>query len=43
MFMILSMSMSGMPNKSCPFPGTTKNLPILCLLLCSICILHVPD
>ena len=23
---MLSMSMSDMPNKACPFPGTTKNV-----------------
>ena len=43
MFMILSTSMSGMTNKACPFPGMTKNLHILCLLLCSIFTQHVPN
>ena len=43
MFMALSMSISGMSNKACPFTGTTKNLHISCLLLCSIFMLHVPN
>ena len=30
------MSMLGMPSKACPFPGTSENLHICCLLLFSI-------
>ena len=40
---MFSVSMSGMPNKACPFPGTTKNLHIFYLLLYSIFTLHMPN
>ena len=32
---MFSLSVLGMPNKVCPFPGTKKNLQIFCLLLYS--------
>ena len=35
--------MSGMPNKACPYPRTTKTLYIFCLLFCSIFILHASN
>ena len=41
--MLFSVSLSGMPNKACTFPGTTKNVHIFCLLLCSIFTLHLPN
>ena len=34
--------MSGMPNKACTFPGTTKNLHVFSSLLCSMFTLHMP-
>ena len=37
------MLMSGMPNKACLFPETTKKLHIFYLLLCSILTLHMPN
>ena len=40
-FIILSMSVSDMPNNSCPFLGTTKNLHFFLLLLCSTSTVHV--
>ena len=43
MYNMLSMLMSSIPNKVCPFPGTTKNLHIFCLLLFSIFTLHMPN
>ena len=36
-----NMSMSDMPYKVCPFPGTSKKLHILSLLLCSTFTLHI--
>ena len=32
-----------MPNKACLFPGTTKKLHILHLLLCSVFTFHMPN
>ena len=32
-----------MPNDAWPFPGTTKKLHSLCLLLCSTFTLHIPN
>ena len=40
---MLNNSMSGMPNNACLYPGTTKKLHILCLLLCSNFTLHMPS
>ena len=40
---MFSMSMSGMPNKACPFLGATKNLHIFCLLLHYVFTLHMPN
>ena len=40
---MFSVLMSGIPNKGCPFPGTTKKLHIICLLMCSIFTLHMPN
>ena len=40
---MFSISVSGMPNNACPFPGTAKKLQILCLLLFSIFSLHMPN
>ena len=42
-FMTLSVSMSGIPNKAFPFPGTTKSLHIFCILLFSNLALHMPS
>ena len=33
---MFNISISGMPNNACPFPGTLKKLQIFCLLLCSV-------
>ena len=33
---MFSLSMSCMPNQGCPLSGTTNNLHVLCLLLCSV-------
>ena len=38
---MFSISISSMPNNACPFPGTTKEAQIFCLLLCSIFSLHL--
>ena len=40
---MFSVSISGMPNKACLFPGTSKSLHVFCLLLCSIFTLHIPN
>ena len=42
-FIMLNGSMSGMPNTACPFLGTTKNLHLLSLFLCSNSTAHVPN
>ena len=40
---MFSISISGMPNSACPFPGTTKKLQVFYLLLCSIFTFHMPN
>ena len=40
---MFSNSISGIPSNGFPFPGTTKKLHILHLLLCSTVTLHMPN
>ena len=40
---MLSKLIPGIPNDACPFPGSTRKLHILCLLLCSTFTLHIPN